>query len=41
MTGRITQRWLERDGAKLAIVGERFNGDVIKVVVKDCMFQRL
>jgi hypothetical protein len=34
--GRIAGRWPERDGEKLAIVGERFNGDFIKVVVKDC-----
>jgi hypothetical protein len=31
----VARRWSERDGEKLAIIGERFNGDFIKVVVKD------
>lgn len=33
--GRVVQKWSERDGEKLAIVGPRYNGDFIKVVVKD------
>lgn len=36
INGRVAGRWPERDGEKLAIIGERFNGDPIKVVVKDC-----
>ncbi len=36
LNGRVARRWPERDGVKLAIIGERFNGDFIKVVVKDC-----
>ncbi len=36
VNGRVARRWPERDGEKLAIIGERFNGDFIKVVVKDC-----
>jgi hypothetical protein len=35
VNGRVVQRWDERDGPKLAIVGPRFNGDFLKVVVKD------
>jgi len=35
LNGRVARRWSERDGEKLAIIGERFNGDYIKVVVKD------
>jgi hypothetical protein len=35
INGRVAGRWAERDGEKLAIIGERFNGDFIKVVVKD------
>ncbi|KAF1081713.1 MAG: hypothetical protein GQF41_2053 [Candidatus Rifleibacterium amylolyticum] len=35
LNGRVARRWSERDGEKLAIIGERFNGDFIKVVVKD------
>ena len=36
VNGRVAQRWAERDGENLAMIGERFNGDFIKVVVKDC-----
>lgn len=36
INGRVAARWAERDGEKLSIIGERFNGDFIKVVVKDC-----
>jgi len=36
VNGRVAARWPERDGDKLSIIGERFNGDFIKVVVKDC-----
>ena len=35
VNGRVARRWPERGGEKLAIIGERFNGDFIKVVVKD------
>jgi hypothetical protein len=35
LNGRVAGKWAERDGEKLAIIGERFNGDFIKVVVKD------
>ena len=35
MNGRLTNRWNDRGIQKLEIVGERFNGDPIKVVVKD------
>ena len=35
LNGRVAQKWSERDCDKLAIIGERFNGDPIKVVVKD------
>lgn len=35
INGRVKQKWLERGVQKLAIIGERFNGDPIKVVVKD------
>lgn len=39
--GRVAGRWPERDGEKLAIIGERFNGDFIKVVVKDCQIPKV
>jgi hypothetical protein len=35
MNGRVVRKWSERGVQKLAVVGERFNGDFIKVVVKD------
>lgn len=35
LNGRVVRRWPERDGDKLAIVGARFNGDLLKIVVKD------
>ncbi len=35
INGRVAKRWQERGIEKLSIVGERFNGDFIKVVVKD------
>jgi len=35
LNGRIVKTWDERDGKKYSIVGDRFNGDSIKVVVKD------
>ena len=35
MNGRVVDKWSERGGEKLAIVGERYNGDDIKVIVKD------
>ena len=35
LNGRVVQTWDEREGKKYAIVGDRFNGDSIKVVVKD------
>lgn len=41
VNGRVSGRWPERDGEKLAIVGERFNGDFIKVVVKDCQIPKV
>ena len=33
--GRVIDRRPERDGDTLVIVGKRFNGDDLKVVVKD------
>ncbi|MBF0409231.1 MAG: DUF4258 domain-containing protein [Candidatus Riflebacteria bacterium] len=33
--GRIIDKRPERDGETLVILGERFNGDPLKVVVKD------
>lgn len=33
--GRVVKKWEENGVTKLAIVGQRFNGDYIKVVVKD------
>ncbi len=39
--GRVVKRWNERDGEKLAIVGPRFNGDYIKVLVKDAETPRI
>lgn len=36
INGRVAEKWAERGGEKLSIIGERFNGDFIKVVVKDC-----
>jgi hypothetical protein len=35
LNGQVVQRWDDRDGVKMAIVGKRFNGDYIKVVIKD------
>jgi hypothetical protein len=35
LNGRVVKRWHERGVDKLEIIGERFNGDFIKVVVKD------
>lgn len=35
LNGRVVRRWEERGGVKLAIIGPRFNGDFLKVVVKD------
>lgn len=35
LSGRVNRRWRERGVDKLEIIGERFNGDFIKVVVKD------
>lgn len=35
VNGRIERRWNEKGVEKLAITGERFNGDNIRVVVKD------
>jgi len=35
LNGKVVQKWRERDGEKMAIVGKRFNGDPIKVVVKN------
>lgn len=35
LNGRVIRKWEERGVHKLAVVGERFNGDFIKVVVKD------
>ena len=36
INGRVVNKWSEYGGDKLAIVGERYNGDNIKVIVKDC-----
>lgn len=41
LNGRVAGRWPEHDGEKLAIIGERFNGDYIKVVVKDCQIPKV
>jgi hypothetical protein len=35
LSGRVVKRWPERDGDKLAIIGRRFNGDLLKIVIKD------
>jgi hypothetical protein len=35
INGRVVNRWSEYGGDKLAIVGKRYNGDNIKVIVKD------
>lgn len=35
INGKIVGKWNEYGGEKLAIVGKRFNGDDIKVIVKD------
>ncbi len=35
INGRVAKTWKEYNGTKFAIIGERFNGDFIKVVVKD------
>jgi hypothetical protein len=35
LNGRVIKKWIERGVEKLAVIGERFNGDYIKVVVKD------
>ncbi|GAB4268316.1 MAG: hypothetical protein Kow0029_03600 [Candidatus Rifleibacteriota bacterium] len=35
MNGRVVRTWDERGIQKIAVIGERFNGDFIKVVVKD------
>lgn len=34
-SGRVVDRRPERDGDTLIIIGNRFNGDALKVVVKD------
>lgn len=39
--GKVVDKWSERGGDKLAIVGERFNGDDIKVIVKDAEIPRV
>ncbi len=41
LNGRIVGRWQERSGEKLAIIGSRFNGDFIKIVVKDSEIPRV
>jgi NADH:ubiquinone oxidoreductase subunit F (NADH-binding) len=41
LNGRVAARWPDRDGERLAIIGERFNGDFIKVVVKDCQIPKV
>lgn len=35
LNGRVVGRWKERGGEKLAIVGDRFNGDRLKVIILD------
>ena len=35
LNGKVARTWDDREGKKYAIVGDRFNGDSIKVVVKD------
>lgn len=35
INGRIAKKWQEKKYDKFAIIGKRFNGDYIKVVVKD------
>ena len=35
INGRIAKKWQENNCDKFAIIGKRFNGDYIKVVVKD------
>lgn len=41
VNGRVMKKWTDRGGDRLAIVGARFNGDVIKVIVKDCDVPRV
>jgi hypothetical protein len=41
LNGRVVRRWQERGIEKLEIVGERFNGDFIKVVVKDSQIPKV
>ncbi|MBF0545239.1 MAG: DUF4258 domain-containing protein [Candidatus Riflebacteria bacterium] len=36
LNGRVIGKRSEKDGDALVIIGERFNGDPLKVVVKDC-----
>jgi hypothetical protein len=35
LNGKIVKKWQDRDCHKVAIVGRRFNGDSLKVVLKD------
>lgn len=35
INGKVVKKWSEYGGEKLAIVGKRYNGDEIKVIVKD------
>jgi len=39
--GRVVDRRPERDGDTLTILGSRFNGDPIKIVVKDAEIPRI
>lgn len=41
INGRVVNRWPERGGDKYAIVGERYNGDDIKVIIKDAETPRI
>jgi hypothetical protein len=41
LNGRVVKKWNERGTEKLEVVGKRFNGDFIKVVVKDSEIPRV
>ena len=41
INGHVVNKWPERGGDKFAIVGERYIGDDIKVIVKDAEIPRI
>lgn len=41
INGKVVSKWSEYGGEKFAIVGERYNGDNIKVIVKDCEIPKI